>query len=264
MLLTSIFIVLSIVVLEGLLSVDNSVVISMIANKAKPEDRPKVVKYGIIGALVFRGLALCAVGWLMANPEIGGLAKLLGAIYLVKMGWGIVFPGEEEEEGIPKWMESLFKYLGISGLFAVILEVEFADFVFSIDNLFAAVAFTENVQGEILGFPANMFLTVVGVSLGIITMRWIVVKIMKLIDKYPSLNTSAGIVIVLLGLKLMFSAILTLTEVESILKIDEVLMVVGQKLDVVRPIMENHKTDFIVSAVMMAIFVWPLVFKKSK
>ena len=71
-----------------LLSVDNAVVISTIANKAKPEDGNKVIKYGIVGAFLFRGLALCGVGWLMNNPEVGGLAKVLGGIYLVRMGYG--------------------------------------------------------------------------------------------------------------------------------------------------------------------------------
>ena len=37
------FIILSIVFLEGLLSVDNAVVISMIANKGTPEEPPKVI-----------------------------------------------------------------------------------------------------------------------------------------------------------------------------------------------------------------------------
>jgi YkoY family integral membrane protein len=253
------FIILSIVFLEGLLSVDNAVVISMIANKAKPEDRPKVIKYGIIGAFVFRGLALFAVSWLLSNPQIGGYAKVLGALYLIKMGWEIISHTSDPSDGdeVPGWMEKLFKGLGVAGLFVIILEVEFADFVFSIDNLFAAVAFTANIKGEIWGYPLNIVLTIVGVFLGIITMRWVTVKVMKLIEKYPSLNTSAGIVILLLGIKLLLSGIFTLVE-----HYKESMHSVHEALHPVMLIMESHTTDFVFSMTMMCIFIYPIVSAK--
>lgn len=257
------FIILSIVFLEGLLSVDNAVVISMIANKAKPEDRPKVIKYGIIGAFVFRGLALFAVSWLLSNPQIGGYAKVLGALYLIKMGWEIIShtPNPSDGDEVPGWMEKLFKSIGVAGLFVVILEVEFADFVFSIDNLFAAVAFTANIKGEILiwGYELklNIVLTILGVFLGIITMRWVTVKVMKLIEKYPSLNTSAGIVIFLLGIKLLLSGIFTLVE-----HYKESMHAAHESLHSVMLIMESHTTDFVFSMTMMGIFIYPIVSAK--
>jgi YkoY family integral membrane protein len=265
MLLTSLFIIASIVVLEGILSVDNSIVISMIANKARPEDRQKVIKYGIIGAFLFRGLALCFVSFLMNNPEIGGIAKVLGAIYLMKMGLSIFSPeADSVEEGeIPSWLENLFAKLSIGGILLVILEVEFADFVFSIDNLFASVAFTENVKGEIWGLPLNITLTVIGVMLGIVTMRWITVKVMKLIEKYPFLNTSAGIVIFLLGVKLCLSGVITLFKQESLEIFKGWITKIQQLTTAMEPYMESHYSDFIFSSIMMLIFIVPF-FKKSK
>jgi len=261
MILTSIFIILSIVLLEGILSIDNSIVISMIANKAKPEDREKVIKYGIAGAFLFRGLALFAVSWLMTNPEIGGLAKFIGAIYLIKMGYEIITPKQDsiEEGEVPSWLESLFSKLSIGGILLIILEVEFADFIFSIDNLFAAVAFTENVKGEFYGIPLNILLTVIGVFLGILTMRWITVKVMKLIEKYPSLNKSSGIVILLLGVKLIISSFITLLEPESLVFFTNLLDKVVVFKEIIKPYFESHYSDFIFSSVMMLIFIVPLV-----
>lgn len=265
MLLTSILIIASIVLLEGILSVDNSIVISMIANKAKPEDRQKVIKYGIFGAFLFRGLALCFVSFLMNNPEIGGIAKLLGAIYLMKMGISIFTPlSDSVEEGeIPSWLESLFSKLSISGMLLVILEVEFADFVFSIDNLFASVAFTENVKGEIWGLPLNITLTIIGVILGIITMRWITVKVMKLIEKYPFLNTSAGVVIFLLGVKLSLSGIITIFKDESLANFKVWIEKIQLVTTAIEPYLETHYSDFVFSTVMMLIFIVPFL-KKNK
>jgi YkoY family integral membrane protein len=264
MILTSIFIIFSIILLESILSIDNAIVISTIANKAKPEDREKVIKYGIIGAFLFRGLALFAVSWLMSNPEIGGFAKFLGAIYLIKMGYIIITPEADsiEEGEVPSWLESSLKFLGISGTMFIILEVEIADFIFSIDNLFASVAFTENVKGTIYGYPLNIVLTIIGVFLGIITMRWITVKVMKLIDKYPSLNSSAGIVILLLGVKLLISGIITLLEPNSLSFFQEIINKLIFIANVIKPYTGSHYSDFIFSSVMMLIFIIPLVKQK--
>ena len=264
MLLTSIFVILSIVALEGLLSVDNSIVISMIANKAPIEDRQKVIKYGVIGALLFRGIALFFVSWLMTNPHIGGLAKLIGGAYLIKMGYEICTPQEDsiEEGEIPNWMTNLFSMLKVSGLLLVILEVEFADFVFSIDNLFAVIAFTENIKGELFGISLSMALAVTGVFLGIVTMRWVTTKVMKLIEKYPSLNTSSGIVILLLGVKLLISSFITLLEVESLVFFKKVVEHLVEIKEVIAPTLESHTSDFVFSCIMMSIFAYPLIKQK--
>jgi len=264
MFFTCVMTILSIVLLEALLSVDNAVVISTIANKAKPEDRNKVIKYGIVGAFLFRGLALCGVGWLMNNPEVGGIAKILGGIYLVRMGYGIITPKQDsvEEGEIPYWVERLFSIIGLTGLWLTIFEVELVDMVFSIDNLFAAVAFTENLKGEIFGLPLNITLTVIGVILGIITMRFVTVYVMKLTEKYSSLEHSAGFVILILGVKLMLSAIFTLLEPNSLEFFSHQIERFAYFMETVKPYVENHITDFLFSLAMIGIFAYPII--KSK
>jgi predicted tellurium resistance membrane protein TerC len=68
------------------------------------------------------------------------------------------------------------------------------DMAFSIDNVFAAVAFTPNI-----------ILVCFGVFIGILSMRFIAQWFVKLMGKYAFLENAAFIVIAILGLKLSFS-----------------------------------------------------------
>jgi predicted tellurium resistance membrane protein TerC len=68
------------------------------------------------------------------------------------------------------------------------------DMAFSIDNVFAAVAFTPNI-----------LLVCLGVFIGILAMRFIAQWFVKLIQQYPYLQTSAFTVIAILGMKLTMS-----------------------------------------------------------
>jgi predicted tellurium resistance membrane protein TerC len=72
--------------------------------------------------------------------------------------------------------------------------VELIDIAFSVDNVFAAVAFTPNI-----------LLVCLGVFIGILSMRFVATYFNKLMNHYPFLETSAFIVIFILGCKLSFS-----------------------------------------------------------
>lgn len=65
---------------------------------------------------------------------------------------------------------------------------------FSIDNVFAAVAFTPNI-----------ILVCIGVFIGILAMRFVAQGFVKLMEKYTFLETSAFVVIGILGIKLLLS-----------------------------------------------------------
>jgi predicted tellurium resistance membrane protein TerC len=70
------------------------------------------------------------------------------------------------------------------------------DIVFSIDNIFAVVAYTPNI-----------FLICTGVFVGILAMRYVAKYFVVLMEKYPFLEKSAFLVIGILGLKLCFSVL---------------------------------------------------------
>ena len=71
------------VLLEGLLSADNALVLAILVLGLPRHQQRKALRYGILGAFVFRILAtllavhLLAVSWL----------KLIGAAYLLHLSW---------------------------------------------------------------------------------------------------------------------------------------------------------------------------------
>jgi YkoY family integral membrane protein len=124
------------------------------------------------------------------------------------------------------------------GFWATVIAVEIMDLSLSIDNIFAAVALS------------NIFwIIMTGVAIGILAMRFVAGWFVKLIDKYPSLETSAFIVIAILGLKLMMMGTVEYWP---------------YLLPSVKSTMETHAFDFIFSGVMMTIFFIPLVFRKKQ
>lgn len=78
--------------------------------------------------------------------------------------------------------------------------VEIVDLAFSIDNVFAAVAYVENVP-----HPYNLRIVMIGVFIGILAMRFVAQSFVKLLTRYPTPADSAFLVIALLGLKLLIA-----------------------------------------------------------
>ena len=79
----SIAIVANLVILESLLSVDNAAVLATLVLDLKPENRKKALRYGILGAYVFRGTAMVFASFLI---RIWWL-KPIGGAYLLYLVW---------------------------------------------------------------------------------------------------------------------------------------------------------------------------------
>ena len=192
---TSLAIIGNLIIIESLLSVDNAAVLATMVMDLKPEQRNKALKYGIWGAYFFRGLAmifaavLIKIWWL---KPLGGLYLL----YLVYDWWKGKQTETKDDDFIDKKSNWLYKAtVGSLGTFwATVCLVELMDMAFSIDNVFAAVAFTPNI-----------ILVCTGVFIGILAMRFIAQWFVKLMEKYSFLETAAFIVIAILGLKLLLS-----------------------------------------------------------
>ncbi len=193
--LASLGIIANLVLIESLLSVDNAAVLATMVLDLPPKDREKALKYGIWGAYVFRGVAmlfatiLIKIWWL---KPVGGLYLL----YLVFDWWKGKKTKTKTDDFVDKKSNWFYKAtVGTMGTFwSTVCLVELMDIAFSIDNVFAAVAFTPNI-----------ILVCIGVFIGILAMRFIANWFVKLMSKYSFLETSAFLVIAILGLKLTLS-----------------------------------------------------------
>jgi len=191
--LAALAIVGNLVIIESLLSVDNAAVLATMVGDLPPEQRKKALRYGIFGAYVFRGICLVFASFLINFWYL----KPLGGLYLLYLVYdhfrSHAAPDGDHVEKEKSW---LYKHsLGLFGKFwATVALIELMDLAFSIDNVFAVVAFTD-----------NLILIVTGVFIGILAMRLVAQAFVLLMGKFPFLETAAFVVIGILGLKLVLS-----------------------------------------------------------
>lgn len=191
--LPSLAIVGNLVIIESLLSIDNAAVLATMVGDLPREQRKKALRYGIFGAYVFRAICIVFASFLI---EFWFL-KPLGGLYLLYLAYDHfkAKPGPQEDV-VDKQQSWLYRNtLGLFGKFwATVALIELMDLAFSIDNVFAVVAFTN-----------NLILICIGVFIGILAMRFVAQSFVLLMAKYPFLEVAAFIVIAILGLKLLLS-----------------------------------------------------------
>ena len=184
--MTEVLIFLNIIILEIVLSIDNAAVLAAMVKELPKEQQKKALTYGIAGAYVFRGLALLFASVLIKLVWL----KVAGGLYLMYLAYNAL--STNVEQGGESKMTIKIPFL--SALWSTIVAIEMMDLVFSIDNVFAAVAFTP-----------NLWLICGGVFIGILAMRFATTKFVKVLEKNPILEKVAYWVIGALGLKLVSS-----------------------------------------------------------
>ncbi|MBB5645322.1 TerC family protein [Pedobacter cryoconitis] len=224
-------IILNLIVIESLLSVDNAAVLATMVMDLPKNQRDKALKYGIIGAYVFRGICLLLAAWLVTIWWL----KPLGGLYLLYLAFDYFRKknAEKEEEEVDKSKSWIYKStVGLVGAFwATVALVEVMDLAFSIDNVFAAVAFTDHI-----------WLIYIGVFIGILAMRFVAQAFVKLMEKFSFLETVAFIVIGVLGVKLTSS-----------------LFTHFYPGSPISHLIESEKTDLLISIFTVAIFIIPVI-----
>ncbi len=228
----SLAIIGNLIIIESLLSVDNAAVLATMVMDLPEKEREKALKYGIWGAYIFRGLAMIFAAFLI---QIWWL-KPLGGIYLLYLVydfWKGKQTEDKEDDILDKNSNWLYRAtVGSLGTFwATVALVELMDMAFSIDNVFAAVAFTPNI-----------ILVCIGVFIGILAMRFIAQWFVKLMGTYSFLETAAFVVIAILGIKL------TLSLYEHFYPESEFSLFLG-----------SHTADIGISVLTVAIFFIPIL-----
>jgi YkoY family integral membrane protein len=174
------------VVLEGLLSADNALVLAILVLGLPRGEQRKALRYGILGAFTFRILAtLLAVHLLQVT-----WVKLIGACYLLYLTWTHFFRGGDSSER--RAVKPARPSMGLSAFWATVVKVELTDIVFAVDSILVAVAMSPKT-----------WVIITGGILGIIAMRLVIGKLLALVRRYPALVDGAFVIIGWVGLKLL-------------------------------------------------------------
>lgn len=188
------------IVLEGLLATDNAVVMAvMVKHLPKPQQK-KALFYGLVGAFVFRFTALFMITFLVNIWQI----QALGAAYLLIIsGKNIYDKLTHKPAGDPAK-----KPRKQSGFWMTVLKVELADIAFALDSMLAAVALAVTLPElgdfHIGGINGGQFaVMLLGGMIGLIMIRFAARQFVVLLEKYPTLETAAFLIVGWVGVKLV-------------------------------------------------------------
>jgi len=203
--LSFLYIIAQVIFLEGILSIDNAAVLGALVSVLPPKDmvpwpgplkflghpvhrilggqRAAALKVGLLGAYLGRGLMLVMANFVIRNPYL----KILGAAYLIKLAFENLGESDsgEEDEGRTKRVEG-------KGFWNVVIAVELADLAFSLDNVVAVVALSD-----------NLYIVMFGVFMGILTMRFAAGIFTWMILREPILKPAAYLVVFNIGAELL-------------------------------------------------------------
>jgi YkoY family integral membrane protein len=174
------------VVLEGLLSADNALVVAVMILGLPRVEQKRALQYGLVGAFVFRTIATLLAVYLIRLAWI----KLLGGAYLLYLTYQRFFrSGDAEERSKPRPARP---WLGLSALWGTILKVELVNIAFSVDSILVAVAMS-----------SKTWVVLSGGLLGIVAMRVVISRLLAIVRRYPAIVDGAFVIIALVGAKLL-------------------------------------------------------------
>jgi len=227
-------VILLLVLLEGVLSIDNALVLGLLAKRVPKPLQKRALTYGLVGAFVFRVIAIAMASYLLKWR----IVKLIGGGYLIYIAVKHLFfesredaeeiitldkEGELElriaETGLPLTPEQEMTEIkervpvpipeqeiraGRSFWMAVAV-IELTDIAFAVDSILAAIALVGSPPAD---HPAGathpkLWVVIAGGMLGVMLMRVAAAMFIRLLEKFPRFEVSAYLLVIVIGLKLL-------------------------------------------------------------
>lgn len=174
--------------IEILLSTDNAIVLGVLAAPLPEKLRKKALYIGALSAFVIRALALLSISFLLEYRWI----QVLGALYLIYLS--VRYFIKKKRSLIPSVDHSFWK---------TVILIELFDLAFAVDSIVAGIAF--------IGAPPphhlhpKLWIVYIGGIIGLLGIRYAAHLFSDLIHKFPRLETSAHLLIGVIGFKLAYN-----------------------------------------------------------
>lgn len=184
-------IVLTLLLLEAVLSFDNAAILAAMVRKLPVKDRKKALLYGLVGAYGLRIGAILLASFLIQTP----ILKVLGGGYLLFVGIRHFVQLARHKEGhahTPKSIGGMWYRMGFPALVAVIIQIELMDLAFAVDQVIVAVAFTDKIP-----------LIILASVIGILFLRLAAAVMARVMDWLPTLEHMAFVAVSYVGVKLV-------------------------------------------------------------
>lgn len=203
---------ISLIVLELILGIDNLLFISVVTNKLPEEQRAKARNIGLGLALLFRLFLMSVAAWLMGLNDVvfdlglqGGVNEhghvkfetsfswrdiimIVGGLFLI---WKATT--ELHEHIDPHPADTLFNVKTATlGFTTAILQILMIDAVFSLDSILTAIGMTK-----------HLFVIYISVTIAMLTMMFAAAPMSRLVKSTPTLVTLALAFILMIGMGLV-------------------------------------------------------------
>lgn len=187
------WVLIILILLEGLLSADNALVLAIIAKHLPEEQQKKAINIGLLLAFIFRIGAIFIISFLFHVWQV----QAIGAAYLIFIALKHLLKkdnGEKEKKGKSYNM--------------TVAQIALADIAFAVDSILAAVALVidlpDTSMGAIGGMDGAKFIVIIiGAIAGLIVIRYAAGFFVKLLTKRPSLEKAAMLLVGWVGVKLL-------------------------------------------------------------
>lgn len=222
------------VLLEGALSIDNALVLGLLAKRLPKEQQKKALTYGLVGAFAFRFIAVFMATLLLKWRVV----KLLGGGYLVYIAVKHMFfeagdddgevhvsatgepllthevtgeplteaeEIEEIEQRAPLPIPDAAKSARTAKFWPTVAVIELTDIAFAVDSILAAIGVLPAKPSDL---PADsvhpkLWVVIVGGLLGVILMRFAAVIFIRLLERFPRFASAAYWLVLIIGGKLL-------------------------------------------------------------
>lgn len=217
------------IVLEGILSIDNALVLALLAKRLPKKQQARALTYGLVGAFAFRFIAIGGASYLLRWE----IVKLIGGGYLVWVALkhllsrnadkepdridvdaennptlineatGQELTPREGEEHVRMRTVLPVPAGGTASFWPTVLVIELTDIAFAIDSILAAIAVVGSAPAGHAGPHPKLWVVMVGGMLGVILMRVAATMFIRLLERFPRFETSAYLLVFVIGSKLL-------------------------------------------------------------
>jgi len=219
-------------VLEGALSIDNALVLGLLAKRLKKDEQGRALNIGMFLAFLFRFVAIFAAALLLRYTFV----KLLGGGYLVYIAVRHLFfetkqleegKIELDEHGNPVLLETTGHDLteaenekeirgrvpvyvkpqtveraGFAQFWPTVGSIGLTDIAFAVDSILAAIALIGPPPPGATHHP-KLWVVFVGAALGMIALRFAAGLVIRLLENFPRFEIAAYLLVLVIGLKLL-------------------------------------------------------------
>ena len=220
------------VLLEGVLSIDNALVLGLLAKRVPKPLRKRALTYGLVGAFVFRFLAILMASLLLKWMVV----KLIGGGYLIYIAVKHLFFEAQEEnddtitvdaegelelrhtatggaltaeeemieirERVPVPLPEETNVKAGWDFWKAVIVIELTDIAFAVDSILAALALVGSSPNEESYHP-KLWVVVLGGIIGLMLMRVAAAMFIRLLEKFPRFETAAYLLVTVIGMKLL-------------------------------------------------------------